>query len=279
MDFITSQSPEQYDQFIHLMYQKLSLELVDMIERYTYEALFCPGIIHPKVSEPPSRPSTLAAADNHSGKKGTARPALLCLSKSIHKKYQHRMLGENTFVMGTGPKTTRFLNQLPLAIGDHIRTVYVPLSIRDHDEQYSADLEGGVPALKVNNEGNGGDFLYASSYPDQENRILQQYLILNAGAHLFKTWLQKIDDVCKLPSLAEFVLDLSECYDPDGAWLGEELLEKIHSRRLLNPEVAIVTIRPHPEKKGETIALTWDPKTCQGSRPMPASITCIFDTT
>ncbi|KAI4255089.1 MAG: hypothetical protein L6R42_006913, partial [Xanthoria sp. 1 TBL-2021] len=45
----------EYIQFVDMMHQKLSQELIDIIENFTFEALFCPGIIGPRASQPPSR--------------------------------------------------------------------------------------------------------------------------------------------------------------------------------------------------------------------------------
>lgn len=76
--------------------------------------------------------------------------------------------------------------------------------------------------------------------------------------------------------MTDLTLDLTECYDPDGAWLGDELLRReicwmsrfqgqsfphyhpqwVEAFQWCRDSVTI--IRPHPEKEGETMLLRWD---------------------
>lgn len=78
---------------------------------------------------------------------------------------------------------------------------------------------------------------------------------------LLNTWWQKIDNVCMLPSLSKWVPDLSECYGPDGEWLGSELVQQAAFSSMLSSKAFLTTMRPHEEIKGETILLGWDFKT------------------
>ncbi|KAI4265536.1 MAG: hypothetical protein L6R38_009346 [Xanthoria sp. 2 TBL-2021] len=207
----------EYIQFVDMMHQKLSQELVDMIEHFTFEALFCPDIIGPRASQPPSRLIAPSASPDQqtafsSQVQETARSELLCPSKH-------------------GPQHDRFLNDLPSKIRDQIRKIWVKASISDHEEQHWAELVPGTVTLKVNDQGNTAEVLSIVNGDENATDLapinsptteMRREIASIARTNLPNTWWQNIDDVCMLPSLSKWVLDLSECYGPDGEFLGSE---------------------------------------------------------
>ncbi|KAL8853920.1 MAG: hypothetical protein Q9221_001227 [Calogaya cf. arnoldii] len=259
------------------MHRKLARELIDIIQDLTINALICPGVIYPRASQPPSH-----LARNGHVSMGTKRSSILCLSKSIYANYRPCMFSENTFVIGTGPKTTRFLNELPHETRNLIQKVYLNTSIRDHDKEFLADLSFGMIALDVNDRADGAEMvsmLCGSVDAPKADRIdftnpkvtRGEYSHL-AGLHLCYTWWYKIDHVCALPSLKEWVLDLSESYGPDGEWIAPELMKQTANTSMPYSKAVFSTVRPHPEKKGETIVMQFDPETGSPSMVGPGPI-------
>ncbi|KAI4234947.1 MAG: hypothetical protein L6R40_006615, partial [Gallowayella cf. fulva] len=93
-----SLSGPDFERFVELMYGKLPPELIDQIEEFVYEMVFCPGYI----SEDRS----------YKGSKN-ARPELLLLSKGIFQKYHKRTCTENTWVIKTEAGKYYELKHLP----------------------------------------------------------------------------------------------------------------------------------------------------------------------
>ncbi|KAL8755389.1 MAG: hypothetical protein Q9199_003682 [Rusavskia elegans] len=241
----------EYIQFVDMMHQKLSQELIDMIKNFTFKALFCPGIIGPRASQPPSRLiSPNASLDQQTALSSQvqepARPELLCFSK-------HR------------PQHDKLSQRSALNIRDHIRKIWVTASISDHEEQHWADLVPGTVTLEANDQGNATEVLSIVKGGEKTTDLalidsltgvttgMRREISSVAKVGLLNTWWQKIDDICMLPSLSKWVLDLSVCYGPDGEWLGSELVQQAAFSSMLRSKAFLTTIRPHEEKKGETI--------------------------
>ncbi|KAL8805332.1 MAG: hypothetical protein Q9182_002006 [Xanthomendoza sp. 2 TL-2023] len=206
---------ENFSQMVNLMYEKLPQELVDKIETWTYEMLFCPGYIYPRVSQPSALDDAppLEIVETRQSN-GVARPTLLCLSPSIYRKYHGRMLRENIWVMGAGPLTTQFLSAPMFRQRPYLHRIHLKLGIRDHGEKY-ADI------IKLLSE----DILRADELLDAESR---QRLVLEANTELFITWSSKLLHVIDYEWLLEITLDLSECHSLDGGWLGGRLVALLY---------------------------------------------------
>ncbi|KAL8772427.1 MAG: hypothetical protein Q9209_002378 [Squamulea sp. 1 TL-2023] len=231
---------EQFSRVMKRMKEMLPQELVDLIAVWTYEIVFCPGYIHPcatKFKSPVVPPIKVEGREHH----GTARPTLLRLNTSVHAKYEQRVLRENTWVMGTGPATTRFLGDLSKA-RNYIRKIYLKLSIRDHGEHCAVALrKNRISVLNVNKDGNaasGGPAIDTVPGPtgyepeamlDWQNRLQEaekgyQSWLDRAHRDLIRTWKNKIEDMFRHRALAEYTLDFSECFGPAGTSLDMALL-------------------------------------------------------
>ncbi|KAL8736496.1 MAG: hypothetical protein Q9166_000288 [cf. Caloplaca sp. 2 TL-2023] len=264
---------EQFSRLVDLMYKKLPQELIDMIEHWTYEILFCPGFIYPRISKPSSliKPPNMVESREF---KGTARPALLCLSPQVYDKYHLRMLCENTWVIGTGPCTARFLYNLPSTANDSVQKLYLKLSIRDHGELYMHDLRSKeIESLQVDSNGTGAlGGLEAYDFPgppgngksleewldwgDAQRTVLEDRKYWTDEVHkdLVHTWLWKTMDVLEYPSLTEFTLDFTECVGPEGGSLIPALSERlrVHSE----PPFTDIFLKLVPDPTGRGKILT-----------------------
>ncbi|KAL8846868.1 MAG: hypothetical protein Q9221_008067 [Calogaya cf. arnoldii] len=115
---------QDFDNLINLMYQNLPQELIDNVEYWLYEIVFCPGYLypyHPKEQYTECCPVLTKGYD-------PARPALLCLSKSIKAKYEVRMWSENTWVIlaeSPIPEPVSLLEGRPANAQKYIRKVHL----------------------------------------------------------------------------------------------------------------------------------------------------------
>lgn len=89
----TSPPDPQYDHFITLLHTKLPQELLDQIEDTVYEMVFCPGHLYFNVSGQENADTDVQMPTK------VARPELLCLSKTVHRRYAVPMWQENFCVV------------------------------------------------------------------------------------------------------------------------------------------------------------------------------------
>ncbi|KAL8834575.1 MAG: hypothetical protein Q9170_003703 [Blastenia crenularia] len=122
----TSPHPESpllrdtFENLVHLIHTRCPQEIVDTIQDYVMESLFCPGYVRLSDHKLPKRLE-------HAGR-SRPRPALLSLSKSIYAEYQPRFWSENTFILSfEGPSNgtaRKSIHPFAIAAGpEHIRKV------------------------------------------------------------------------------------------------------------------------------------------------------------
>ncbi|KAL8648368.1 MAG: hypothetical protein Q9226_006022 [Calogaya cf. arnoldii] len=135
-----NQAPEphdhEFDKLIKLMDHKLPQELIDNVEYWLYELVFCPGYLYPYYSG--RRYATYCSVPP---KTDRARPDLLCLNKSIKAKYETRLWRENTWVIVAGVPTpsVTFLEKRFTDARQYIQKVHVKIG----HPRYPTPLEFG----------------------------------------------------------------------------------------------------------------------------------------
>lgn len=110
-----------FEDFVKLMHKKMPPEIIKDIEEWLYEIIFCPGYLY--LHSPKHQYSCCPPPTD----KGSARPALLCLSRNIRTKYETRMWNENTWVVHVGVPvpSLHFVDQLPAEAKNHIQKVHL----------------------------------------------------------------------------------------------------------------------------------------------------------
>ncbi|KAL8736500.1 MAG: hypothetical protein Q9166_000292 [cf. Caloplaca sp. 2 TL-2023] len=236
---------EDYREFVQLMHRTLPQEMLDLIEEWFCEMVFCPGYIYTK-SYPRKRWSHEPLGEYAAG------PSLLTLNKRVLARYERRMWAENTWVIGVGDPslTTDFLFESGSGRRLCISRVEMAFTIRDSDKCWEAysptgglDMIGTLPkewveankgcakeSLDKNDQpGVKGD-AYGTTHESFEEwcagELVQDYRqpleVLSHQAmtyELLEIWSWKWYALTRLP-LAELLLDFTECYGPDGQWLG-----------------------------------------------------------
>ncbi|KAL9631795.1 MAG: hypothetical protein Q9204_004067 [Flavoplaca sp. TL-2023a] len=197
---------QSFDDFIELFRQKLPQEVIDEVEYWLYEMVFCPGYLYLHRQQRINKNCCVwpEKADI------VARPALLGLSKAIKTKYQTRMWSENTWVISTGglEETMAFLDQLPTEAKEkHICKVQLSFRTCDVDEGL-ADLQRQRHEEVLCAKKSGPRTYY---YTDVQGK--------RVNSNCEQIWFAKRRLVKSL-LLQHFLLDLSECYNLYGGFNG-----------------------------------------------------------
>ncbi|KAL8748574.1 MAG: hypothetical protein Q9199_008155 [Rusavskia elegans] len=214
-----------------MMLQKLPQELYDLIEEYFYELVFTSGYIYP-LGKPNNAPEPETRTYERRPK---ARPLLLCLSKDIYHEYRERVYAENTCVWGSGQGQIRWLCKRP-------KFSILPASLEV--------VFGGADREECELLKRAPTDILASECPDPAECqlwISKEELIL--------AWMCKFS-ACGLRSgrLNELTLDLRQCYNDDGEWLGFCLVTALNMRRACKPR-RITILAPDLEKKQEVLRI------------------------
>ncbi|KAL8779963.1 MAG: hypothetical protein Q9213_006688 [Squamulea squamosa] len=173
-----------------MMLRKLRLELVNQVEEWFYELVFCPGYVY-LLGKPPILEGREARAWAER-RNMTARPALLTLSRGIHARYEERMYTENTFVIGTSYDSGRLLAQR--------------LVVKHWQEIRKFDIVFGF------RERLGSDISKVPATPEE----------------LLAWWWLKFSVTERSTPPTHLALDFSMCYDDNGrTWFGYELALKL----------------------------------------------------
>ncbi|KAI4281725.1 MAG: hypothetical protein L6R38_003475 [Xanthoria sp. 2 TBL-2021] len=123
---------QEFDTFVELIYRKLPQELIDNVEYWLFETVFCPGCLYPHRQQKNHAKCCLWPKEANV----VARPALLSLSKSIKAKCETWMCSENVWVIGTGEinDSLAFMEQLPIKAREkYIQKVYLSFTICNVD--------------------------------------------------------------------------------------------------------------------------------------------------
>ena len=200
-----------FEDFVKLMHQKMPPEIIKDIEEWLYEIVFCQGYLYlhsPKQQYACCPPPT---------DKGSARPALLCLSRNIKAKYETRMWSENTWVVHVGlpVPAVHFVDQLPSEAKNYMKKVHLKFGHLGTQAESNPTTPSYIPV---------SCFAYTYREPKEE--------------------LSGISDFITEFPLRYLVIDLKECHGSatrhDACWRAAESLGAWPKEKMM-PEVKVLT--------------------------------------
>ena len=217
----------------------LPQELKEQIEEWVYELAFYPGFLYPMGAIRPE-----GVKQPHA----PAKPQLLTVDKMVYAKYQKRFWAKNTVIIGAGPPclTIKFIDDLPQRALDSIRKIDLKFSFRDIPRDILLQHCPKSSAFRISDEERANDALFADKgvlsngvqykTKDKLKKQINSYFRtpLNDKSRtdsfrvirpmLRSIWYQKRNCLWKFPR-AKCTLDFSECYGPDGLWMGFEVVD------------------------------------------------------
>ncbi|KAI4249605.1 MAG: hypothetical protein L6R42_008909 [Xanthoria sp. 1 TBL-2021] len=238
-----------------MMLQKLSQELLDLIEHYFYELAFLPGYIYPlgkpHLLDDPTGTEALAW-----DRRAKAITSLLCLSKDIYCRYSERVYTDNIIVWGSGQKARWIMaytldgqpsqrrTSIEVVFGLRDRECTVVKRLREMNSEPPREASNGLSEAERQNPYNINELQLAWMRRFSDCAVINELLL---------AWTLKCHE-CALQSkpLDEITLDFRQCYDPDGKWLGDELVRQLDLTDLREP--SRVTIRAPDLEKEEEIS-------------------------
>ncbi|KAL8846870.1 MAG: hypothetical protein Q9221_008069 [Calogaya cf. arnoldii] len=250
-----SQEAQDFINLVSLMYKKCPQEVVDHIKYWTFELVFCPGhIVCDRYPE-----------DAVCGwpKASPARPTLLALSKAIQTKYQQRLMTENTYFIAS----TKYLNPTPRQTWRNIRKLKLAFTVRDlgtgwagsipppgtyHEYPDSSTILGPqrLWAISRGNVIENNHTCHKASTTHQSEGPCHQCL----NMELAKCWSNKALMARTLDlEPEELTLDLTECYDSRGYWMGGVVADNLSWIRRKFPGMLEV-LGPDGKKQKELFA-------------------------
>lgn len=186
----------------------LPQELVDIIEGYFLESVFCPGYFLPQIHHQAS----------HTWNKETrpiARPDMLRLNKEIYRKYLPRIWTENTCVVKTG--NGKYLEMIPVQGHREDPYGYLIEQNKRHNPSLAAQL-----AFQQSRE-NGSSLHESDDSMEPLQRPLDHFY-----AGVLKRLLERLSEMPLAEmSVMKIPLVFTDHYNAVGAWGGIELPEDI----------------------------------------------------
>ncbi|KAL8672307.1 MAG: hypothetical protein Q9168_003223 [Polycauliona sp. 1 TL-2023] len=250
---------------ISLMYKKCPQEIVDLIQDWLCEMLFCPGYVYLRGKnkrEIPGWPST-----------SPGRPTLLSLSRKIFEKYQKRLWTDNTYIFDFGD--TMYFRRIPLKARSYIRKIEFAFTIRDIAQDRAAEPVASIgqpypdffarwtnvpmPRLAAivcdeipNEHACWGNTYYRPTL----SGTCPQCDTLKLASRWVTKWIYFNGPNMKITDLT---LDFTECYDARGRWMGNVVADDIghYYGRKSSPGKApdrLEVLAPDVQKKEEILA-------------------------
>ncbi len=129
----------------------------------------------------------------------------------MYGHFQKKFWSDNVFVIGTGPpsRTIAWLDKISSAVAQQIRKVHLALTIRDLGEGWLDRFLESFPVPK--------DAKPLST--DRPQDATWKHLYLGSRDSALELWAKKLLGF-RLLALTELTLDLTECFDWKGIWLG-----------------------------------------------------------
>ncbi|KAI4222164.1 MAG: hypothetical protein L6R36_006359 [Xanthoria steineri] len=191
---------------------KLPQELVDMIEGYFLETIFCPGYFLPQIHHQASHTWNAET-------RPIARPDMLRLNREIYRKYRLRIWTENTCVVKTGG-SRKYLEMIPVLGHREDPWSYLIEQCTQHSPSLAAEL-----TFQQSRE--NGTSLHEDNENDTPTEPLRNTLDLFC-AGVVKRLLGKLSEMSLSEmSVMKIPLLFTDRYDAAGAWGGIELPEDI----------------------------------------------------
>lgn len=252
------------------MYKKCPQEVVDHIQYWLFEIVFCPG--HLYINRYPGI-ETCGWPKTSPG-----RPTLLSLSKGILSKYEQRLWTENTFILASvgdlldgQDGTWEEIDKLHIAVTIRdigtgwAESIPPPGTYPEYDSRtFSENDDGsGLSSLVVlSGVLEGHDMVPKSHACDKDSMPLAQGARLCyqcKDKELAGRWLTKLRVALHLGlKLEQLTLDFTECYSSRGYWLGNILADELGSIREDLPD-ELEVLAPDPQKRKELLALICGP--------------------
>ncbi|KAI4258797.1 MAG: hypothetical protein L6R42_004898 [Xanthoria sp. 1 TBL-2021] len=238
----TSLPDPQYDHLITLLHTKIPQELLDQIENTVYEMVFCPGYLYFNVSGQENADTDVQKSTK------VARPELLCLSKSVHRRYAVRMWQENICIVKTESGRMLEITHVKGHLAEPLPVLY---SLSD-ETGYIDELRQDMECINYTKNGENRGY-YWDSLPEHGlsletlteqtissaiklNRVLDR---LNLKNTFRCDNLTSSDDALKHKTLC-----FGDSYGPSGEWTG---LELSHSKLVGN----------WPQGKSRSMGIMW----------------------
>lgn len=262
---------QDYSNLVSLMHKTCPQEIIDHIQYWLFEILFCPGHLFTS-RYPESDEHGLRMTSPYRPVTSPGRPTLLSLSRDVHSKYQKRVWEENTFSIASQWN----VRCVPNEVRKIINKIQIAFTIRDLSM-------GGItgcstllfdPSLPVTKQ-------YKTSMPlyIRRSRCCRELLAEKAVAYhdalatmgftcggpchycstdaLTDHWIQKLCNIGHVFKVSEWTFDFTECYSPDWDWMGNtaaDIIGGIPIEGLLSHNFEERIIAPDAEKKQQLLA-------------------------